>query len=163
MRYFLIFLLSSTAWAQAVWPLNEHLKLVQQGKKLQVVLSGQKWPQGAPMLFGFRPPNGAFGKADFLLDNANHLAGLENWPDKIQDGMQGIESSLPQKKSLALKIWGQGAALIIEDIHAAQPGAFDSLTLEPRTTPVLASYYLSRNSFKVLTQTVYQAQDKLRR
>ncbi|MBS2038739.1 hypothetical protein JST97_27405 [bacterium] len=163
MKYFLILLLSSSAWAQGVWSVDEHLKLVQKGKTLVVVMSGKPWPAGRPLMrAGFHPPGGAHGQAQFILENPNHLTRLEDWSEKIQDGVQGIETSKEQGKSIYLQIWGQGAALVIDDVRNAQWAGPNNLTINPGATPILASYYLSRGHFKRLTRLVYQAQDKLR-
>lgn len=164
LRILLIVLLSLGAWSQGVWTVDEHLKLVQKGKKLQVVITGKAWPPGRPtMRAGFHPAGGATGKAEFTLENANHLAGLESWSDKITDGIQGIETSREQGKSIYLQIWGQGAALVIDDVRSAEWSGPNNLMLNQSATPILASYYLSREHYKLITKLVYQAQDKLRR
>lgn len=164
MRTLLFLLLTCSVWAQGVWSVDEHLKLVQKGKKLHVVLSGKPWPGERPrMRAGFHPPGGAFGKAEFRMEKPNRLAGLEGWSEKINDGIQGIETSREQGKSIYLQIWGQGAALVIEDVSSADWSGPNNLSINPGATPILASYYLSRGHFKLLTQLVYQAQDQLRK
>ncbi|MFN8606031.1 MAG: hypothetical protein U0931_00775 [Vulcanimicrobiota bacterium] len=163
LRFLLLLSLTWPAFAQGVWSVDEHLRLVQKGKTLHVVLIGKPWPAGRPpMRAGFHPPGGAFGKAEFIMENPNRLARLEDWSDKIQDGVQGIETSRQQGKSIYLQIWGKGAALVIDDASQAQWFGPNNLTIDQASTPVLASYYLSRGHFKLLTKLIYQAQEKLR-